>query len=56
MVTTEQAVEKRSPISHRRASSRKTPQEIEGFQSVVLRPGGQVDLLNISNGGMLVQT
>ena len=52
METTEQAVESRSAVRNRR----KTPQELEGFQSVVLRPGGQVDLLNISNGGMLVQT
>ena len=52
METTEQAFESRSAVRNRR----KTPQEIEGFQSVVLRPGGQVDLLNISNGGMLVQT
>ncbi len=52
METTEQAVESRSSGRHRR----KKPEEIEGFQSVVLRPGGQVDVLNISNGGMLVQT
>ena len=68
METTEQAAESRSAVRNRR----KTPQELEGFQSVVLRPGGQqelegfqsvvlrpggqVDLLNISNGGMLVQT
>ena len=52
METTEQAVESRSSVRHRR----KKPEEIEGFQSVVLRPGGQVDVSNISNGGMLVQT
>ena len=52
MATTEQAVESRSTGRHRR----KTPEEIEGFQSVLLRPGGQVDLLNISNRGMFVQT
>ncbi len=52
METTEQAVGSRSSVRHRR----KKPEEIEGFQSVVLRPGGQVEVLNISNGGMLVQT
>ena len=52
METTEQAAESRSAVRNRR----KTPQELEGFQSVVLRPGGQVEVLNISNGGMLVQT
>ncbi len=52
MATTEQAVESRSTGRQRR----KTPEEIEGFQSVVLRPGGQVDVLNISNRGMFVQT
>ena len=51
MEKTEQP-EGRSPGRHRR----KTPEEVDGFQSVVLRPGGQVDVLNISNGGMLVQT
>ena len=52
MATTEQAVVSRSTGRHRR----KTPEEIEGFQSVVLRPGGQVEVLNISNRGMFVQT
>ena len=52
METTEQAVESRSAVCHRR----KTPEEIEGFESVVLRPGGQVEVLNISNDGILVQT
>ena len=32
-------------------SRRMTPQKIEGFQSVVLSPGGRVDVLNISNSG-----
>ena len=54
MVATEQAVEGRSAIPNR--SRRKTPERIEGFQSVVLSPGGPVDLLNISNSGMLVET
>ncbi len=31
------------------------PEEIEGFQRVVLSPGGHVDVLNISNGGMCVE-
>ena len=52
METAEQTVESRSAVRHRR----RPPEEIEGFQSVLLRPGGEVNVLNISNGGMLVQT
>ena len=29
---------------------------LEGFQGVVLSPGGKVDVLNISNSGILVET
>ncbi len=61
MVTTAQAVEtvpnrerRMTPMTPR--EHRTTPEEIEGFESVVLRPGGDVDVLNISNSGMLVQT
>ncbi len=54
MVTTEEAVESRPAIPDR--ERRKTPQEIEGFQSVVLSPGGPVDALNLSNSGILVET
>ena len=54
MATTEQGVEDSSAIPNR--SRRRTPQEIEGFQSVVLSPGGKVDVLNVSNSGILVQT
>ena len=54
MVATEQAVENGSAIPDR--SRRKTPEEIEGFQGVVLSPGGKVDVLNISNSGILVET
>ena len=52
METTEQAVESNSAGRHRRRPT----EEVEGFQSVLLRPGGEVNVLNISNGGMLVQT
>lgn len=54
MVATEQAVENSSAIPDR--CRRLTPQEIEGFESVFLSPGGQVEMLNISNSGILVET
>ncbi len=53
MVITEQAVEGRSAIPNR--CRRMTPEEIEGFERVVLKPGGCVDVLNISNDGMFVE-
>ena len=61
MVTIEQAVESRSAVPNRDrrrtpGERRTTPEEIEGFESVVLSPGGQVDVLNISNSGMFVET
>ncbi|MCH7748188.1 MAG: PilZ domain-containing protein [Acidobacteria bacterium] len=58
MVATEHAVEHSSAALNpgRRKSRRKTPQEIEGFENVVLSPGGQVDVKNISNSGILVET
>ena len=52
MDMTEQAVESSSAGRLRRRS----PEEVEGLQSVHLRPGGEVTVLNVSNGGMLVQT
>lgn len=52
MEMTEQAVETSTGIRYRR----RPPEEVEGFESVLLRPGGEVTALNISNGGMLVQT
>ena len=54
MATTERGVNGGSGIPNR--SRRKTPDEIQGFQGVVLSPGGQVDVLNISNSGILVET
>ena len=60
MVTTKQAVESRSAVPSRDRRTpcerRLAPEEIEGFESVVLSPGGQVNVLNISNGGMFVET
>lgn len=37
-------------------SSRKRPEEVEGFQSVFLTPGGAMEVANISNGGVLIKT
>ena len=54
METTDQAAEGRSASPNR--SRRTAPQEIEGFQNVVLNPGGPVEVTNISNSGMLVET
>ena len=46
MVTSE-----RSVASYRKHSARKTPEEVEGLQGVVLTPGGEMAVVNISNGG-----
>ena len=54
MDTTEQTVEGPSLIPNR--SRRKTPEEIDGFESVFLIPGGEVDVVNVSNSGILVET
>ena len=53
MVETEPAVESSTT---RNRSRRVTPEEIEGFQGVSLNPGGDVDVLNVSNTGILVET
>ena len=54
MVATEQIIDSRSVAPTR--SRRKTPEEVEGFESVVPSPGGPVEVLNISNGGVFVET
>ena len=54
MATTTQGVNGGSSIPNR--SRRKTPDEIEGFEGAVLTPGGQVDVVNVSNNGILVET
>ena len=54
MVMTDAAVESSSTIP--KHSRRMTPEEIEGFQGVVLDPGGEVGVLNVSNSGILVET
>lgn len=35
---------------------RKTPEEIQGFQRMVLTPGGEMEVINVSNGGALVKS
>jgi hypothetical protein len=47
---------KRSVASYRKHRSRKTPEEVEAFQGVVLTPGGEMGVVNISNGGALVKS
>lgn len=52
MGATEHVVEGRAATR----SARKAPEDVEGFQGVVLTPGGKMEVLNISNGGVLVKT
>jgi hypothetical protein len=47
---------KRSPGSNRRQYPRVKPEEVPGLKSIEISQGSEIDIVNISRGGMLLET